>query len=180
MWSLRPLLPHFLYVWLFCLFQNLLTSLCPCGVTTMTLWAGFCQTSTPKPCRTEALLSVLCVLQEERQLLVINNKCKWKEKCYFLPEPCPATLQNQPGIKTGCITLLKEKKHCVKCFTETSVYFQMAFTTPKPKPYSNANFWFALHFTNTFLIQSDIYTWENEPCRSLTEWKQILHDVISR
>lgn len=46
-------LTFFPYVWLFCLFQNLLTSLCPWGVTTMTLWAGFCQTSTPKPCRTE-------------------------------------------------------------------------------------------------------------------------------
>lgn len=39
------------YVWLFCLFQNLLTSLCPCGVTTMTLCCGFCHTNTPKPCQ---------------------------------------------------------------------------------------------------------------------------------
>lgn len=47
------LLQHFnvsRYVCDFCRFQNLLTSLCPSGVTTITLWATSCHTRQPKPC----------------------------------------------------------------------------------------------------------------------------------
>lgn len=135
MWYLRPLLPHFLYVWLFCLFQNLLTSLCPCGVTTMTLWAGFCQTSTPKPCRTEALLSVLCVLLQERQLLVKKIQVRMKRKMLFFTWALSRNTSKSAWDKNWLYNTPERKKHCVKlkdtkCFTETSVYFQMAFTTP--------------------------------------------------
>lgn len=37
-------------------FQNLLTSLCPCGVTTITLWATSCHTRQPRPCTRTPLL----------------------------------------------------------------------------------------------------------------------------
>ncbi|TNN24637.1 hypothetical protein EYF80_065237 [Liparis tanakae] len=91
-------------------FQNLLTSLCPSGDTTITLWATSCHTRQPRPWRHRVQDQVLVLVVD---LVLVYALVRYSS--YVMIQSCRvnppelglAAPQSPPGRGTGCRALLE-------------------------------------------------------------------------